>query len=595
MEMALRECGTIRILFAAFISAIGKLFGRRGWFYNIAGEKARAIDGPCDYAIPPYNEYVVLGPKDPEETARAAAKTTGIPQFCIVDLNDLGGNILGVSSDELKAEWLLPILKDNPLGQTDEQTPIGIIRRAGGKAHSSKAWFEANLEHMAADLRRLIAINSVADTNSEIKPFGQGCRDVLDEMMKICEEHGIKHQNHEYYCGSAFLPGEGEREIGIYSHLDIVPVSGEWKHPAFGGEIENGVMYGRGVVDNKSAAILGLYTMLYFRENNIKLNSGIRLFFGCCEEAGMDDLDYYREHIKIPEYNLIADTVFPVGYGEKGIANIRLVSPEISEAVIGFEGGLVVNMVPDRAVLTLKASPELLEKLKAKGETEYISIESKGAIVELTASGEPAHSAHPEGARNAIGVLAGFAAKNELVTGEDQKAFAFIAEICGETMGEALGIAASHEEFGALTCVGSMLRLEDRRLAQNVNIRYPYSEKADVLAMVVKARCVEHGFSTKGVTDSPPSYVSRESGFVKALSESYREITGDDAPDYIMSGGTYARLLPNAVAFGPEPAGESKPAGQGGPHEPDEALNLKDFVDGCQVYAAAVSRIDALQ
>jgi succinyl-diaminopimelate desuccinylase len=184
--------------------------------------------------------------------------------------------------------------------------------------------------------------------------------------------------------------------------------------------------------------------------------------------------------------------------------------------------------------------------------------------------------------------------ENGLVTGEDKKAFAFIAEICGETTGKALGIAASHEEYGELTCVGSVLRLEGRRLVQNVNFRYPYSEKADVLAMVVKARCVEHGFSTKDVTDSPPCYVSRESEFVKALTESYREITGENEPDYIMSGGTYARLLPNAVAFGPEPAGGAKPAGQGGPHEPDEALNLKDFVDGCQIYAAAVERIDAL-
>jgi hypothetical protein len=96
MEMALRECGTIRILFAAFIAAIGKLFRQRGWFYRIAGDKARAIDGPCDYAIPPYNEYVVLGPTDPDAAAREASAACGCP-VAVVDLNDLGGNILGVS------------------------------------------------------------------------------------------------------------------------------------------------------------------------------------------------------------------------------------------------------------------------------------------------------------------------------------------------------------------------------------------------------------------------------------------------------------------------------------------------------------------
>ena len=62
MEMALRECGTPRILFAAGVSAVTKLFGRRGDFYRIAGDKARAIDGPTSGTIPPYNKAVVLGP-----------------------------------------------------------------------------------------------------------------------------------------------------------------------------------------------------------------------------------------------------------------------------------------------------------------------------------------------------------------------------------------------------------------------------------------------------------------------------------------------------------------------------------------------------
>lgn len=129
MEMALRECGVIRILFAAFIAAIGKLFRRRGWFYIIAGDKARAIDGPCDCTIPPYNEYVVLGPTDPDKAARDAAESSGCPLIAVVDINDLGGNILGASDPSLDRELLVRILKDNPLGQSSEQTPLGIIRR----------------------------------------------------------------------------------------------------------------------------------------------------------------------------------------------------------------------------------------------------------------------------------------------------------------------------------------------------------------------------------------------------------------------------------------------------------------------------------
>ena len=129
MEYALRECGTLRILFAAFISVIGKkLFRKKGWFYAVAGYKARSIDGPCHNTIPPYNHYVVLGPTKPEKVARDIQARIGFP-VCIVDINDLEGQILAVSDKSLDKKLYARILQDNPLGQDDQQTPMGIIRR----------------------------------------------------------------------------------------------------------------------------------------------------------------------------------------------------------------------------------------------------------------------------------------------------------------------------------------------------------------------------------------------------------------------------------------------------------------------------------
>ena len=127
MEMALRECGTLRILISAAVSVIGKLFHQNGWFYMIAGEKARSIDGPCHYTLPPYNKYVVLGPQNPQKTAQEISNKLGI-NVAIIDANDLGCVILGSSKGSLSHEVLCQILKDNPLGQTNEQTPMGIIR-----------------------------------------------------------------------------------------------------------------------------------------------------------------------------------------------------------------------------------------------------------------------------------------------------------------------------------------------------------------------------------------------------------------------------------------------------------------------------------
>lgn len=129
MELALREVGAVKIIFASIVAALGKLLGIRGLFYRICGPKARAIDGPCDYTIPPYNNYAVLGPKDPDLVARQIKKAMGCA-VAIIDANDLGVNILGVSGSEVDIPLLEKLLKDNPLGQSSEQTPIGIIRLA---------------------------------------------------------------------------------------------------------------------------------------------------------------------------------------------------------------------------------------------------------------------------------------------------------------------------------------------------------------------------------------------------------------------------------------------------------------------------------
>ena len=129
MEMALQECGSLRILFAALISAIGKLFGIRGWFYKIAGYRAESIDGPTPYTLPPYNECVVLGPEKPDLVASEISKRIG-HDVAIVDVNDLQGKVLGVSGKHMDKILIARILKDNPLGQSAQQTPMGIIRKA---------------------------------------------------------------------------------------------------------------------------------------------------------------------------------------------------------------------------------------------------------------------------------------------------------------------------------------------------------------------------------------------------------------------------------------------------------------------------------
>lgn len=128
MELAIREVGALRILFAAFVAGITKPFGLKGMFYHICGRKVSTIDGPCAYTLPPYNEYASLGPAQPNKVARAI-KEKFKADAVIVDANDLGVVILGKSDRKLPDAFLCALFRDNPLGQTNEQTPLAIVRK----------------------------------------------------------------------------------------------------------------------------------------------------------------------------------------------------------------------------------------------------------------------------------------------------------------------------------------------------------------------------------------------------------------------------------------------------------------------------------
>lgn len=127
MELCVREVGRIKILFAAACSAVGKLFGKRGVFYKICGMKARAIDGPCDYTIPPYNNYAKMAPDKPHEAAEKLSAHIGC-DVIIIDANDIAATVLGKSRKDLPDAFGETVFADNPLDQSAQQTPVAIVR-----------------------------------------------------------------------------------------------------------------------------------------------------------------------------------------------------------------------------------------------------------------------------------------------------------------------------------------------------------------------------------------------------------------------------------------------------------------------------------
>lgn len=128
MQIAINLCGLLKVIYAAVCAGFGKIFKKKGVFYKIVGQEVSGVDGFCNDAYDDYLEMGILIPENPSKVCNEIKETLGITMM-IVDANDLGQEILGKSDDiTYTDEELAALIKDNPAGQANQQTPIILIR-----------------------------------------------------------------------------------------------------------------------------------------------------------------------------------------------------------------------------------------------------------------------------------------------------------------------------------------------------------------------------------------------------------------------------------------------------------------------------------
>lgn len=129
LQLVIERVGSARVVVATLAAIAGRAFGRRGVFYELLGEAVAAVDGYTG-TMPPYERAIVLSPRDPDDYARTFAERSGVA-CAVVDANDLNtakvlGRSAGVSTSAVEAALLA-----NPHGNSDQQTPVVVIKWRG--------------------------------------------------------------------------------------------------------------------------------------------------------------------------------------------------------------------------------------------------------------------------------------------------------------------------------------------------------------------------------------------------------------------------------------------------------------------------------
>ncbi len=397
----------------------------------------------------------------------------------------------------------------------------------------------------------------------------------------------------------------GAPVLGLVVHADVVPADKtKWSFAPFDVVVRDGMVLGRGVADDKGPLVVALLAMKALKDSGKARTHAVRLLVGTEEETTLNDMREYVKSHKPPDISLVLDGTFPVLVGEMSV-NMLTLETSLQDREHGpvrvksLASGLAGNIVPDAAIAKLESTSgdgnvlDALEKrLAARTLPEGTALQTdrEGTTLVVRARGRSAHAGvNPAGGRNALLALAA-ALNDELGPGGPRDLLAF-ARLAGQDLhGTALGLTGSHPIFGRAVVVPTMVReMDGGKVRLWVNIRSYPGLSGETLKTHLVARVREFNertgsaLETGGGFTSQPFVLDPEAKIVKRLLAAYHRATGRTDRPGVTAGGTYVKILPNAIVFGMWFPGKPYPG-----HDVDERMSLADLHLGAHTLLEAL-------
>ena len=432
-------------------------------------------------------------------------------------------------------------------------------------------YIEDNYENMLNDLKRLVKYNSVLCDDE--KPFGSQNRKVLDEAISIMNEKGFNTKNVDYYACYGEV-GQGDKTIGIVCHLDIVPAGEGWDSNPFEVVQKGDRLYGRGVSDDKGAAVASMYAIKYLLDTNYQFKKKVRLILGCNEETGSKCIKHYVEKEGGVDMGFTPDGEFPGIYAEKGMIGGVFKG---KSKIVNIKGGEASNIVCKKVECELPANSYDVAKFKKYLDDNNIKYEINGDTV--TVFGTAAHASSPDSGVNAMSYLMEALYNADF---NDEYVDLYHKYIGLDVHGEKLGMLPLKDDESDTSVNIGVIKKEGDSILASVDMRFPITRTVDDCKKVLEN--IEP-LEIKNMIN--PLYFEKDSPMIKAMLKAYRDITGDDGDMIAIGGGTYAKSIKNIIAFGCAFNEEENHI-----HDANESLGIEDFKKQVEIYIEAIKNLN---
>jgi succinyl-diaminopimelate desuccinylase len=438
-------------------------------------------------------------------------------------------------------------------------------------------------DELLADLNTLIGFESVANEKPE------ECQNAINFMLKRANDFGLTGEQVTDESMHIQLGSKGKL-CGILSHLDVVPAGNNWSVLPYSLTEKDGRLYGRGIADDKGAALVTLYCLRALKEEGIDGVNALRAIYGTSEECGMEDIDGYFEKMPVPDLSFTPDSDYGICYAEKGILQIEVSTKgNLATVLSQLHSGKAINAVPDIAYALLDSSnydeQNLLElSKKTEGNFEFNSTIDGLMVI---SRGKAAHACEPHKGFNAAAALVELLAKAYTST-EIGTICDFIDIALGnETDGCSLGLKTHCSISGDLTVNLGYIHIEGNEARAAFDIRYPVSITGGSVYRQFRYAAKHNKLDVKVLNHEKPLYIEKDSELVKLLSGAYKAVTGEEPELYTTGGGTYARKLGGkGLAFGPAFKDDEVNM-----HNADESIDKEKFFTHAQICLEAMYRM----